>query len=267
MITFRCLMCSSKVSVSEEESGGTVDCPECGALLNVPQQSVEGPAPVVNRADSMASSREQKTDSRQGTGAKSIFRAKRKAQQDAEADGKAFDSSKFDQDKTSRNTVTAVVAVFVIAMGCYAYYLNRPVQRLVLTDEVATKLLQGVNTNDDSSKTSLMDNYMDAQCTCTEMMGTILTYVDSSEKLDEVMEDLKRLSQIAITQNPLVNAIDRNRADMEIMSVMEEYKSRQAGAHSKLENEVIRIQKINPGLADRLKDNVAAIGMLDMFQN
>ena len=122
MITFRCLMCSSTVSVSEEEQGATVDCPECGALLNVPQQSVEGPPPVVNRADSKASASQHKTDSEQGTGAKSIFRAKRKAQQDAEADGKVFDSSKFDQDKTSRNTVAAVVTVFVIAMGWYAYY-------------------------------------------------------------------------------------------------------------------------------------------------
>ncbi len=267
MITFRCLMCSSTVFASEQEQGAMVDCPECGASLNVPQQSVETPAPVLNRADSRVPGRQDQAYAAESVSTKSIFRAKRKAQQDAEADGKVFDSSRFDQDKTSRKTVAAVVAVFVIAMGGYAYYLNRPVERLVLTDEVATQLLQGVNTSDDSSLTSLMDNYMDAQCTCTEMMGRILMYIDTQEKLDEVLEDLKRLSQIALIQNPRINAIDRNRADMEIMSVMEEYKSRQAGAHSKLEKEVIRIQKINPGLANSLKDNVAAIGMLDMFQN
>ena len=98
-------------------------------------------------------------------------------------------------------------------------------------------------------------------------MGTILEYVNSQEKLEEVLGDLKRLSQIAITQNPLVNAVDRNRPNMQLMSVMEEYKGRQAGAHVKLEAEVKRIQKLDPDMVTTLRDNVAAIGLLDMFQN
>ena len=108
---------------------------------------------------------------------------------------------------------------------------------------------------------------MDAQCTCTETMGVVLEYVDSSEKLEEVMDDLKRLSQIALIQNPLVNAVDRNAPNMQVMSVMEEFKGRQAGAHIKLENEVKRIQQVDPAMATQLKDNVPAIALLDMFQN
>ena len=102
---------------------------------------------------------------------------------------------------------------------------------------------------------------------CARLAARILEYVNSQEKLEEVLADLKRLSQIAITQNPLVNAIDRNRPNMQLMSVMEEYKGRQAGAHFKLEEEVKRIQKIDPDMVATLRDNVAAIGLLDMFQN
>ena len=267
MITFRCLMCSSTISASEGEQGTSVDCPECGASLTVPDQSVEAPAPIISRADSKVESSDEKESSADDAAAKSIFRAKRKAQQEAESEGKEFDSSKFDKDTSSRNTLYGVFAVLVISIGGYAYYLARPVQRLVLTDEMATALLQGVNTRDDSSVTSLLGNYMDAQCTCTETMGKILAYVNSQEKLEEVLGDLKRLSQIAITQNPLVNAVDRNRPDMQLMAVMEEYKGRQAGAHVKLEEEVKRIQKIDPEMAVKLRDDVAAIGLLDMFQN
>ena len=54
---------------------------------------------------------------------------------------------------------------------------------------------------------------------------------------------------------------------MQLMSVMEEYKGRQAGAHVKLEAEVKRIQKLDPDMVTTLRDNVAAIGLLDMFQN
>ena len=266
MITFRCLMCSCTISASEGEQGGSIDCPECGATLTVPEQSVEAPAPIINRADSKLESRNLKENGVDDA-TKSIFRAKRKAQQEAESEGKAFDSSKFDKDTSSRNTLYGVLVVLVVSIGAYAYYLARPVQRLVLTDEMATALLQGINTRDDSSVTALMDNYMDAQCTCTETMGTILEYVNSQEKLEEVLGDLKRLSQIAITQNPLVNAVDRNRPNMQLMSVMEEYKGRQAGAHVKLEAEVKRIQKLDPDMVTTLRDNVAAIGLLDMFQN
>ena len=259
-------MCSCTISASEGEKGGSIDCPECGATLTVPEQSVEAPAPIINRADSKLESRNLKENGVDDA-TKSIFRAKRKAQQEAESEGKAFDSSKFDKDTSSRNTLYGVLVVLVVSIGAYAYYLARPVQRLVLTDEMATALLQGINTRDDSSVTALMDNYMDAQCTCTETMVRILEYVNSQEKLDEVLADLKRLSQIAITQNPLVNAIDRNRPNMQLMSVMEEYKGRQAGAHFKLEEEVKRIQKIDPDMVATLRDNVAAIGLLDMFQN
>ena len=48
---------------------------------------------------------------------------------------------------------------------------------------------------------------------------------------------------------------------------MEEFKGRQAGAHIKLENEVKRIQRLDPAMATQLKDNVPAIALLDMFQN
>ena len=267
MITFRCLMCSCTISASQGEQGNSIDCPECGATLSVPEQSVEAPAPIVNRADSKLESRNLKENGVDDAATKSIFRAKRKAQQEAESEGREFDSSKFDKDTSSRNTLYGALAVLIVSIGAYAYYLARPVQRLVLTDEMATALLQGINTRDDSSVTSLMDNYMDAQCTCTETMVTILEYVNSQEKLEEVLADLKRLSQIAITQNPLVNAIDRNRPNMQLMSVMEEYKGRQAGAHFKLEEEVKRIQKIDPDMVTTLRDNVAAVGLLDMFQN
>ena len=36
---------------------------------------------------------------------------------------------------------------------------------------------------------------------------------------------------------------------------------------AKLEEEVKRIQKIDPDMVATLRDNVAAIGLLDMFQN
>ena len=52
MITFRCLMCASTISASEGEQGTSIDCPECGASLTVPGQSVEAPAPIISRADS-----------------------------------------------------------------------------------------------------------------------------------------------------------------------------------------------------------------------
>ena len=267
MISFRCLMCSKTVNATVDQQGATIDCPECEATLNVPEQSVEASAPVVNRADSRVAGRESKEELGDGTEAKSIFRSKRKAQQEAEAEGVEFDSSKFDQDKATRNLMLGILAVAIIAIGWYAYYLSLPVQRYEFTDEMANELLQGMNTKDDSSLTILLDQYMDAQCTCTETMGIVLEYVDSSEKLEEVMGDLKRLSQIALTQNPLVNAVDRNAPNMQVMSVMEEFKGRQAGAHIKLENEVKRIQQINPAMATQLKDNVPAIALLDMFQN
>ena len=158
-------MCSCTISASEGEQGGSIDCPECEATLTVPEQSVEAPAPIINRADSKLESRNLKENGVDDA-TKSIFRAKRKAQQEAESEGKAFDSSKFDKDTSSRNTLYGVLVVLVVSIGAYAYYLARPVQRLVLTDEMATALLQGINTRDDSSVTSLMDNYMDAQCTC-----------------------------------------------------------------------------------------------------
>lgn len=267
MISFRCLMCSKTVNATVDQQGATIDCPECGATLNVPKQSVEAPAPVVNRADSQVAGRETKEVLADGTEAKSIFRAKRKAQQEAKAEGVEFDSSKFDQDKATRNSMLGILAVAIIAIGWYAYYLSRPVQRYEFTEELANELLQGMNTSDDSSLTTLLDRYMDAQCTCTETMGVVLEYVDSSEKLEEVMDDLKRLSQIALIQNPLVNAVDRNAPNMQVMSVMEEFKGRQAGAHIKLENEVKRIQQLDPAMATQLKDNVPAIALLDMFQN
>ena len=267
MISFRCLMCSKTVNVTADQQGATIDCPECEASLNVPEQSVEAPAPVINRADSRVSDREPKEELADGTEAKSIFRAKRKAQKEAEAEGVEFDSSRFDQDKATRNSMVGILAVVVIAIGWYAYYLSQPVPRYEFTDEMANELLQGINTRDDSSLITLLDHYMEAQCTCTETMGLVLEYVDSSEKLEEVMSDLKRLSQIALTQNPMVNAVDRNTPNMQLMSVMEEYKGRQAGAHIKLENEVRRIQQINPAIATQLKDNIPTIALLDMFQN
>ena len=267
MISFRCLMCSKTVNATVDQQGATIDCPECGASLNVPEQSVEAPAPVINRADSRVGDRESKDELADGTEAKSIFRAKRKAQKEAEAEGVEFDSSRFDQDKATRNSMLGILAVVVIAIGWYAYYLSQPVPRYEFTDEMANELLKGMNTRDDSSLTTLLDHYMEAQCSCTETMGLVLEYVDSSEKLEEVMGDLKRLSQIALTQNPMVNAIDRNSPNMQLMSVMEEYNGRQVGAHIKLENEVRRIQQIDPAMATQLKDNVPTIALLDMFQN
>ncbi len=267
MISFRCLMCSKTVNVADEKQGETIDCPECSASLNVPAQSAEVMAPVVNRSAPKVNSQEESDAPSDAVSTKSIFRAKRKAQQDAAAAGEHFDSSKFDQTRISRTFFLSVMTILILAIGSYSYYLLRPVKRLVLTDEQANQLLAAVNTRDESSITTVMDEYLDAQTTCTELMGKILRYVDSQEKLEEVMDDLKRLSQIALTQNPLMESMDRDEPNMEIMSLMEEYKSRQMGAEIKLEREVARIMKLNPDLAAQLKDEVAVVARLAMFQN
>ncbi len=267
MISFSCLMCSTTVTADEDAQGDTIECPDCGASLKVPEQSVTAPAPVVDKAASQVRDRGKDvrgvTDS---TGTKSIFRAKRKAQLVAEATGEEFDSSRFDQAGLPRKAIVSLVAILVLAIGSYAYYLMRPIPRLVLTDEKANSLLQKMNTRNDESITSLIDDFLGAQCTCTEMMGEILRYVDSKEKLDEVMDDLKRLSQIALIQNPMVNAIDRDTPNMQMLSVMEEYRGRQAASHSKLEEEVLRIRTIDPTMVDRLQKEIPTIALLDMFQ-
>ncbi len=266
MISFRCLMCSKTVTADDSAHGETMDCPDCGASLKVPERSVEAPAPVVDKATSQSKTR--LTDSEDGvrSSAKSIFRAKRKAQTEAESSGKEFDSSQFDQDKLPRKVVLALLFVLVLVIGVYSVYVMQPVKRLEFTDEQANALLQGMNTKDDSSVTALMDAYLNAQCTCTEMMAEILRYIDSEEKLEEVLGDLKRLSQIAMIKNPLVDAIDRNSPNMEMYSLMEEYQGRQTGAHGKMQDEVLRIQGIDATMVDRLKDEVRAISELQMFQ-
>ena len=80
------------------------------------------------------------------------------------------------------------------------------------------------------------------------------------------MDDLKRLSQIALIQNPLVNAIDRDKPNMQLLSLMEEYRGRQASSHSKLEEEVLRIKAIDPAMVDRLQKEIPTIALLDMFR-
>ena len=267
MISFRCLMCSKTINAADEKQGETIDCPECGASVNVPAQSADVVAPVVNRSAPKVNSQSESESLSDAASTKSIFRAKRKAQQEAAAAGEHFDSSKFDQARVSRTFILSVMTILILAIGSYSYYLLRPVERLVLTDEQANQLLAGMNTRDESSISTVMDNYLDAQTTCSELMGKILRYVDSQEKLEEVLDDLKRLSQIALTTNPLMESMDRNEPNMEIMSLMEEYKSRQMAAEIRLEREVARIMKLNPDLAGQLRDEVAVLSRLSMFQN
>ena len=267
MISFRCLMCSKTVTADDSAHEETMDCPDCGASLKVPEQSVETPTPVIDKATSQSKTHlADHEEEGVSSGTKSIFRAKRKAQTEAESSGKEFDSSRFDQDKLPRRVVLGMLSALVLAVGIYSVYVMQPVKRLEFTDEQANALLQGMNTKDDSSVASLMDAYLNAQCTCTEMMAEILRYIDSEEKLEEVLGDLKRLSQIAMIRNPLIDAIDRNSPNMEMYPLMGEHQGRQIGAHRKMQVEVLRIQRIDATMADRLRDEVQAISKLQMFQ-
>ena len=267
MISFSCLMCSTTVTVDEDAQGKTIECPDCSASLRVPEQSVTVSAPVVDKAASPVRGQGKGIrDASDSTSTKSIFRAKRKAQLAAESKGEEFDSSRFEKAGLPRKTMFSLIVILVLAVGFYAYYLTRPIPRLVLTDQKANSLLKAMNTRNDESITSLLDEFLGAQCTSTEMIGEILRYIDTEEKLDEVMDDLKRLSQISLIQNPLVNAIDRDKPNMQLLSLMEEYRGRQASSHGKLEEEVLRIKAINPAMVDRLQKEIPTIALLDMFQ-
>jgi len=260
-------MCSTTVTVDEDAQGKTIECPDCSASLRVPEQSVTVSAPVVDKAASQVRGQGKGIrDASDSTSTKSIFRAKRKAQLAAESKGEEFDSSRFEKAGLPRKTMFSLIVILVLAIGFYAYYLTRPIPRLVLTDQKANSLLKAMNTRNDESITSLLDEFLGAQCTSTEMIGEILRYIDTEEKLDEVMDDLKRLSQISLIQNPLVNAIDRDKPNMQLLSLMEEYRGRQASSHSKLEKEVLRIKAIDPAMVDRLQKEIPTIALLDMFQ-
>ena len=58
---------------------------------------------------------------------------------------------------------------------------------------------------------------------------------------------------------------DRNGLNW-FLSLMEEYRGRQASSHSKLEEEVLRIKAIDPAMVDRLQKEIPTIALLDMFQ-